>query len=59
MAFNYALHILVVELEKLKKDQAMLHEQLSDKWTQREYSRYCNNIPHIEHLHEAIKKLKA
>jgi len=58
MAYNYALHLLKIELDKLQKEKAFDEQWFAEKGGIDTFRRYCKNVDYIESLEKAIKTLE-
>lgn len=58
MAYNYALHLLRLELEKQEKAKAFNEQWFAEKGGMKTYREYCENVDKIESLEIAIRKLE-
>lgn len=58
MAYNYALHLLKIELEKQEKERDFNEKWFAEKGGRDTYRKYCQNVDYIESLEAAIKILE-
>ena len=59
MSYNYALHLLVLELDKMRSQRDFNEKHFAEKGGERAYKAYCEAVDRIPSLEEAIKKIKS
>lgn len=58
MAYNYALHLLKLDLEKQQNQKALNEKWFAENGGIKTYRQYCQNVDYIESLEAAIRTLE-
>lgn len=58
MSLCYAIHILQMKLGDLQHENEQAEARIAEQWSDYQCSRYCENLPRIETLKNAISILK-